>query len=279
MRVLVTGANGFIGQYLTKHLLEAGHFVYRLDVDYTPVTYYNRVKESKCTTINEIKHLDFDFIFHLASYSRVQGSDDNRNIVFQSNVDLLIEVLEYSKEHNTPILFTSTSYIFANPYANAYGVTKKIGEDICEYYRQRFNVDVRVCRLFDVYGNRLENYPEWKLGVVDLFVKLKRGNREYHINNSGDQRRDYVHIDDVCRGLLAISANGKAGVLYQIGSKENFSVNEVANFIFFEKPPENRFDVSGEVHYIVCEDVSAMRDLGWKAEINLKEYLLSTTKG
>lgn len=226
-------------------------------------------------TDEELK--DVDIIYHLAAYSRVQGSDNPDNMVFENNVSTLKESLELARQTGAKLVFTSTSYCTADPHANYYSFSKYLGEQLCGFYREKYSVKAQVVRLFNVYGvNGVYGYhmPEWKLGVVDKFLLDKEMKRGYIINNGGEQTRDYIHVSDVCDGLIKIGTmDTELDKVYEIGTGKQYSVNQIADFIF-DTPPQMEKSVSGEIQNSVSlGNIELTKSLGWKPGISLEGYL------
>lgn len=269
MNYLVTGNQGFIGKELVQYLGKETHK--------TNTKLGNNLYLSN--PYNLINDLDFAFeknningIFHLGAYSRIYLSDKNINDVLKYNINGLNIVLQYATKHTIPVVFTSTSYNFVNPYANAYAVSKLIGEELCKYYRKTHGTKVYVVRLSNVYGNLREDYPEYKLGVVDLFLKKWKHKEDYTINNSGNQTRDYIHVNDVCSNLLRIMLSGKdvdwdKNEYIPICSEQVYSVKDICSMIF-DYPPTALKSISGEI-----ESCPIKNTLNLPIKQNLKEYI------
>jgi len=267
MNVLITGGYGFIGSYLYNQLNNQPE---RLKDN------WNIIQSSKNGFYSQLDK-KFDIIYHLAAYSRVPGSNLPENHIFENNIVSLQQSLELARQTGAKLVFTSTSYCNVSKNANYYAFSKHIGEQLCEFYHKTYNVDVAVVRLFNVYGNQISNYPQWKLGVIDKFLLDKSLGAGYIINNTGEQRRDYVHISDVVSALIILGFNKTNPLkLYEVGTGETYSVNEIAKMIFGDMKPLAQIKVSGEImNSQSLGGIQHMIELGWKHKINLTNFLKS----
>lgn len=263
MNIIVTGSYGFIGTNLSKHV--------------------SALRPKKSQPFMDFIHFDPEVIYHLAAYARVQGSNEPKNNVFENNVVSLKDSLELARQTGAKLVFTSTSYCTVDPTSNYYALSKSMGEQLCTFYARTYGVDVAVIRLFNVYGNTIEGYPEWKLGVVDRFLKDKRLGRKHTINNGGEQLRDYIHVDDVCRALQILGTSKTyPNVIYEAGTGKLTSVNQVAKMIFGEEKAEIG-TAEGEIFrselyynetptgYVT--GLELMKGLGWKDSVKLEDYI------
>ena len=138
MKILVTGGAGFIGYNLTQMLLDEDHKVTVLDnfksgtntVDHTNVNY---IKDD-CRWINGLwpDGNNFDIIYHLAALPRIQFSIKNPDLVYEANSTGTLEVAQFARAHNIPIVYAGTSSVHSGVTENPYTLTKYFGERILE---------------------------------------------------------------------------------------------------------------------------------------------------
>ena len=277
MNIIVTGGYGFIGSNLYDTLRELAdkptypNFKLARSKFLPPEEIYNRLICKPAYT----KNTPLDVIYHLAAYSRVPGSNNPENKVFENNIVSLQNSLELARQTKAKLVFTSTSYCNVSKDANYYAFSKDIGEQLCLFYHKTYGVDVAVCRLFNVYGNQLPGYPEWKFGVIDKFLLDKSLGCGYTINNTGEQRRDYVHVHDVVQALLILGLQQTdPSKIYEVGTGITYSVNEIARMIFGDEKPCVQINVSGEImNSQSLGGIEYMRELGWKDKIKLEDWL------
>lgn len=110
---------------------------------------------------------------------------------------------------------------------NPYGYTKLIGEKYCEMYSHLYGMRIASLRLFNVYGERMNPNGSYASLIPKFVDRMKKG-KSVNIYGTGEQRRDFIHVDDVVEAF--IRATGLVGI-YNVGSGENYSVNEIFEII------------------------------------------------
>jgi UDP-glucose 4-epimerase len=121
---------------------------------------------------------------------------------------------------------------------NPYSVTKLNGENLCKMYTELFGLPTVIFRYFNVYGPRQPVRGQYA-PVLGIFKRQKDANEPLTIVGDGNQRRDFVHVEDVARAniIAALTDPGQDayGQVYNIGTGKNFSVNEIAEMFLHEK--------------------------------------------
>ena len=230
MRILVTGAAGFIGMHLAQRLLADGHSVTGLD-GFTP--YYEpslkrarfarlqaqaaftgceAMLEDASTVAALVRDARADAIVHLAAQAGVRYSLEAPASYISSNVVGTFNLLEAVRAAPTPhLLIASTSSIYgANhpPFREAdradhplsiYAATKKATEDIAHSYAHLFNQPTTMLRFFTVYG-------AWYRPDMALFkfTRAILAGEPIDVYNHGRMRRDFTYIDDIVEALVRL---------------------------------------------------------------------------
>jgi len=283
MKFLVTGGVGFIGTNLIKALLKDGHEVVSID------NYSTGLKENEqngCRYYNadicDYKSFDNfiedpDLVFHLAALPRIQPSFKYPLITFKTNVEGTINLLDWCKEKNTPLVYAGSSSTHGGVYKNPYTFTKWQGEELCKLYSKVYSLQTSICRFYNVYGPYQLTEGEY-CTVIGIFERQHKNNEALTITGDGEQRRDFTHIDDIVDGLikcgidLITDDNSKAnGETFELGRGINYSINEVANMFGGEKKyiPQKK----GEVRDTLCVDLKANKLLNWNPKRNLEDYI------
>ena len=157
MRFLVTGGVGFIGTNLVKRLLKDGHEIVSLD-NYSTGLKENELDGCKYYNVDICDYKSFDqyigdvdLVFHLAALPRIQPSFKNPLTTFKTNVEGTINLLDWCKEKNTPLVYAGSSSTHGGVYKNPYTFTKWQGEELCKLYSKLLlYLEVRQF-LFQVY--------------------------------------------------------------------------------------------------------------------------------
>lgn len=241
-KVLVTGGAGFIGTNLINRLIQEDFEVFSLD-DYSTGSVDNELSKAKyikgdIQLISKIIDSDFDICFHLAAQSRVQPSFNDPEDSFKVNVQGTLKVVEWARHNQVKVIYAGSSSKHHNPSDSPYAMTKFLGEEICKLYKKCFNVNIEICRFYNVYGP-YANISEKYGNVIGIWISQINQGKPLTIVGDGNQRRDFIHADDLVDGLLKVAETDlKHDDAWEIGTGINYSVNQL--FKMFE----NRFGVS-----------------------------------
>ena len=291
--VLVTGGMGFIGSNLVDRLLFLGHNVIVIDdmsakeneKFYQNKNATNIVKDiSKDDCAEQFR--DIDYVFHMAARSRIQPTIGSPGECFEVNVVGTQRVLEWSRINSVKrFVYSGTSSLYGHqntiPFQpnmpadclNPYSMSKWMGEQICKLYSQLYGLNSTVLRYFNVYGPR-EPVKGAYAPVIGLFKRQKLSGNPMTIVGSGEQRRDFTHIEDVVNAnILAMSLESHKNFdIYNVGTGKNFSINEVADMIGGEKVYiDSR---PAEVRETLADIALTTRDLGWQPKIDLQDAIM-----
>lgn len=230
--ILVTGAAGFVGYYLSERLLQEGHNVVGIDNlnDYYDVKLkherLNKIKEHPAFTFVEMDLADkeaihelfaankFDIVVNLAAQAGVRYSIENPDAYIQSNIVGFHNILEACRHNPVEhLLYASSSSVYGsnkkvpfeetdfvdNP-VSLYAATKKSNELMAHTYSHLYNIPATGLRFFTVYGPM--GRPDMAyFGFTDKFFN----NEPIHIFNNGDFNndlyRDFTYIDDIVTGI------------------------------------------------------------------------------
>ncbi len=226
MRAVVTGASGFIGSALVRHLAGAGWDVVAVDRKPCP----DPARSSRQIDVAAPGALeglldDRTVVFHMAASADVAASVANPRHDFDNTFRGVFEVLEAARHARSRIVFPSTASIFdasntlplperAFPRPSSpYAAGKLGGEAYCHAYFRCYGLDVRIARLFSVYGVGM-----FRFAIHDIIRKIQRNPAEVTILGDGTQVRDYLFIDDAVQGLAMIATGGRAGEEYNLAS-------------------------------------------------------------
>ena len=225
MKILVTGAAGFIGSHMTARLLEAGHEVVGFDNFndyYNPKFKEQNIKDIKVKLYREdirnfaglqkiFSENQIDKIIHLAAMVGVRPSIQNPFIYEEVNVRGTLNLLELARHNGVKkFVFASSSSVYGNrdkvPFSedditnspiSPYAATKKAGELLCYTYNSLYKIPSVCLRLFTVYG---------PCGRPDMapykFVDSIANGRHIEMYGDGSTRRDYTFIADVVSGIM-----------------------------------------------------------------------------
>ena len=299
MKILITGAAGFIGTNLIALLLKENHKKIAIDNLYTgSIKNIERlgkdIKFIEHDVINPIK-IDCDFIINLACPASPRHYQKDpiytSKVCFQGTLNLL----ELARSMKIPMLHASTSEIYGDPQLSpqhenywgnvnpigirsCYDEGKRIAETLCYDYIRQYQCDLKVIRIFNTYGP----YMDVNDGrVVSNFIVSALKNEDITIYGDGNQTRSFCFVSDLVSGIykFVLNCNHK-GAPINLGNPNEMKINDLANKIRQLTKSKSRL-----VYYDLPKDdptkrkpdiSSAFKNLDWVPKVNLEEGLIKT---
>ena len=244
-KVIVTGGNGFIGSNLVNFLLKKKYFVVNIDKNkYSKNSYLLRNIKSKNykfynLDINSNKILSIlnkhkpNVIFNLAAETHVDRSIDSPKDFIHSNISGTFNILEQLRKYKNKIRFVhvSTDEVYGDlkknessdeksPYrpSSPYSASKASADHLVKSYVRTFKIDAVISNCCNNFGPG--QFPE-KLIPTLIFNLLN--NKPLPIYGKGLNSREWIYVEDHCKGLLKIYNKGKNGESYNIGTGLNIN--------------------------------------------------------
>mgnify|MGYP003136269599 CR=1 FL=1 len=278
MNIMVTGGAGFVGTNLIKRLLKDGHNVVSLD-NYSTGTEDNH--QEGCiyvdTDIRDVVDFSYfmekpDVIYHLGALARIQPSFKRPAPTLETGILGTMNILEWVRElENKPrVIFAGSSSVHSGKFKNPYTFSKNVADDMCMLYKEHFDVDVSICRFYNVYGPHQLTEGEY-CTVVGIFERQYENQEPLTITGDGFQRRDFTHIDDIVDGLILTSENEKCYDEIELGRGNNYSINELASM--FNTKTTYIDERPGEAKETLCDISVAERLIGYKPTRNIEDYV------
>ena len=253
-KVLITGGAGFIGSHLCEKFLKEGWFVIALDnlitgnIDNISHLIENEkflfIKYNVTNYLFFKKHIDL--ILHFACPA--SPVDYLQHPIHTMKVDSLgtLNTLGLAKSKNARYVFASTSEVYGyareHPqnenyfgYVNTissravYGESKRFSETLCMAYHRKYNLDIRVARIFNTYGKRMRINDG---RVIPNFITSSLMNKDMVIYGNGSQTRSFCYIDDLIDGIYKLSIiDDLDGQVFNLGNDEEIDILELAKLI------------------------------------------------
>ncbi len=272
MKILVTGAAGFIGMHLAVRLLEQGHAVVGLDNlnDYYDVKlkyarldilgrhdayrFFKGNMADKGLVLQLFEHEKFDIVVNLAAQAGVRYSITNPDVYIESNIIGFFNILEACRHYPVRhLIYASSSSVYGNqqktPFStdddvskpiSLYAATKKSDELMAFTYSHLFGIPTTGLRFFTVYGP----YGRPDMAYYSFTNKMVKG-EPITIFNNGDMKRDFTYIDDIVQGILNMLHRPPQGadpaVVYNIGN------NRPEDLLHFVETLENCLMAEGVI--------------------------------
>jgi len=276
MRILVTGGAGFVGSHLCERLVADGHHVVSVDNYYTGsennhidgVTYL----ESDTQWMSSILIPNFDMVYHLGEYSRVEQSFDDFETVWEYNKLGTKAVLDFVKESNAKLIYagSSTKFAFEHPgyVKSPYTWSKESNTEFVKLFCEWNNIDFAITYFYNVYGPREIEYGSYAT-LIALFKRKMENGEPLTVVSPGTQQRNFTHVSDIVDGLILVGMNGH-GDEYGIGHPTAYTILEVAEMFGgeIEMLPERK---GNRLSAKVITDKT--KELGWNPKYELKDYI------
>ena len=241
MRVLVTGGAGFIGSNLAKRLASDGHDVTVLD-DFQSGHWTNLIEFKGDVITADLAHpadalahlAPFEIIFHEGSITDTTVHDQRR--MMQNNVEAFRQLLDLAAKWKSRVIWASSASIYGRRQPpntesqppdplNVYACSKLLMERMAERYRVRLSHPIVGLRYFNVYGPGEDHKGKFASMIHQLAKQMRSGKRP-RIFTPGDQKRDFVYVDDVVQATLK-ALQAKAGGVFNVGCGGAFTFTQV----------------------------------------------------
>jgi UDP-glucose 4-epimerase len=281
MKILVTGGAGFVGTNLLKSLQiqKPNAELYSID-NYSTGYKENEidgVKYQEADIHTEeateiINYIEPDIIYHLAALARIQPSFKFPISTFDSNMLGTQRVLEYARQNKTPVIYAGSSSTHGGVHKNPYTFSKWVGEELCKLYSKVYDVPTIITRFYNVYGDHMIPGKSPYSTVIQIFNEQFKNNQPLTVTGTGEKRRDFTHVLDICDALISCSDHPELKAeFFELGRGKNYSINEVADMYGTTKTYiPNR---PGEAQTTLADFSKATKILGYTPFRNLKDYI------
>ena len=276
MQVIVTGGAGFIGTNLCKKLLDLGHRVVSID-NYTTGKVENHLDGIQYINADIYDDYDYsqhnpDIIFHMAARARIQPSFENPIDYFHTNANGTLKLVDWCARNSIPLIYAGSSSHHSGKFKNPYTFSKDIGEEITQLYQDHFNLKASIARFYNVYGPYQLTEGDYTTLIGRWLNNIEKG-IECEIYGTGEQRRDFTHVDDIVKGLILIMEREAYNYVFEFGRGKNYSVNELAD-LFGLINPIYKPAKPGEAKNTLNIRLDVVKNiLGWEPKVELESYL------
>lgn len=305
-KVLVTGADGFIGSHLVESLMEKGYevkaFVYYNSfntwgwLDTFPKEKLDKIEifQGDIRDPNGVKEAmkDIDVVFHLAALIAIPFSYHSPDTYVDTNIKGTLNVLQAARDFGTRVLVTSTSEVYGtaqyvpidekHPYQgqSPYSATKIGADRLAESFYRSFDLPVTIVRPFNTYGPR----QSARAVIPTIITQLLSGVDEIKLG-SLTPTRDFNYVKDTAAGFIAVYESDKTiGEEINIATQKEISIGELANELIHQINPNAKIicdeqrlrPEKSEVNRLLGANEKIKRLTMWKPQYTFEEGIAET---
>ena len=304
MKVLVTGADGFIGSHLCEFLLKENHEIIAISRNFKQLPKlisnldkidFNQIDVTDFSSLSKliVKH-EPNVIIHLAGETSHKQSFENPMYDVDVNTKSTLCILETIRQSKlkTRFILGSTFIVVGKPEtlpvnedtpcnpSTVYGINRLSSEYFCKVYHNVYDVDAISFRITNAFGPREQYLTPTKNALNFLIYQAYKG-KDITIYDEGKFFRDVIFVSDVISGINTIIKNGASGNLYWISSNKKTWFYEIGQLLeeltsgnvkYVESPSyNNKVDVG---NFVV--DNTKLQSIGWNLEISVKNGIKET---
>lgn len=303
MRILLTGAAGFLGSHLTRKLLDNGHNVIGLD-DLSTGSLGNLDFASINPNFTFVEHdvrepffAPIDGILNLACPASPKNYQLDPVRTIETNFLGIINMLHLAKQTGARLLQASTSEVYGDPtetpqkesywgnvnpigIRSCYDEGKRAAETLCFDYKRQYDLDTRVNRIFNTYGPNM-SHDDGR--VVSNFIVQALQNKPITIYGDGLQTRSFCYVSDLVDAIyLTFMHPKKLNSPINIGNPKEFTMIELANKVIGISGSNSTLifeDLPQDDPKQRCPDISQAKNLlGWVPQVFLEEGIERTVE-
>jgi len=288
LKVLVTGASGYIGSQTCKCLVKNNHTVTANDLEDITHDYFST---KKICNYKDLKVKDVDCLVHIGATSLVTPSLIDPRQYWENNVSNTVELLKNCNK-KTKVIFASSAGVYGEPSngvcfedmefnpCSPYGWSKRMVELILESYYSAYNQSSISLRFFNVAGADTESEMGQKSNASHIIAKAMESaisKKQFTLFGNdydtpdGTCVRDYVHVEDISQGILdsiAMLQNKVGAYQINLGGKSCYSNYEILEAITSQTGLKINLKISesrqGEPSVLIADTAKAKQLLNWK---------------
>lgn len=288
-RFLITGAAGFVGKQLVKRLIAQGHEVWAVDKIFhdfeSDLVKFTQADVREMFLIDPEMFETAHTAIHLANLARIDPSWEKAIDYYDVNILGTLDFYRRCQRDGIPkFMYVSSSSVYGNnkfnlqhetyPLSptNPYAISKQCAEQSLLAFAND-TTDLLVVRPFTMYGSTMAT--EHNALAIGKFVHAYKNKRPLTVHGTGDQRRDFIHVDEAIDAMLLLLDKGKRNNIYNIGTGKAVSINEIVEVF---KSSVITAPARPGPDYDTCADIDKLRALGFDPKITLLEWLRGQLK-
>jgi NAD dependent epimerase/dehydratase len=306
-KILVTGADGFIGSHLVEMLVSKGYKVKALS-QYNSLNNFGWLENINCKKkieiftgdIRDMQYCEYiskdvDVIFHLAALIGIPYSYIAPNNYIETNIKGTVNICYAAKKNNiSRLIFTSTSEVYGTAQyvpidenhpiqpQSPYSATKIAAEAMVMSFYNSYDLPITIARPFNTYGPR----QSARAVIPTIITQIASGKKKIKLGDISPTR-DFNYVEDCCRGFIALSESKKTvGEIVNIGSNTETSIREIFYLIkelmssdaSLSNDNQRKRPKKSEVFRLRCDNKKIKELASYEPKINIRNGLKKTIK-
>ncbi len=300
MKILCTGAAGFIGSHVSKKFLDEGHSIVGVDdmsnghLQFIPDGLELRMSDfASQSIIEDIKAKKFDVVVHLAAVPRVSYSVEHPVETNDINVSRTLQLMDACRGNVKRFVFASSSSVYGNTDelpsrenasknpGSPYALQKSIIEEYLSMYGKLYSFDSIALRFFNVFGPRALGSSPYATAVSAWLTAIKQG-KPMRSDGDGSQSRDmcYVaNVADACFRAATKEGSFTDGVRLNVACGDRTTNAEIREYLLKRYPGSTYVDApwrAGDVMHTQADVSQAEKIIGYKPLVKFWQGLEET---
>jgi GDP-4-dehydro-6-deoxy-D-mannose reductase len=276
MKILVTGADGFIGRALSHRLERGGHEVTGIDLADGKI----QAKQ----TLETFQKASFDHVFHLAAHGAIQESWDKIPEYIERITLGTSRVMQFCKDIGASYTYIS-SYMYGMPErefidethpistVNPYALSKRLSEKVCQFYSSQLGVKGTIIRPFVIFGPGLK-----ESFLIPSLIKQVIESETIVVRDLTPRKRDFLFIEDFIDVIEKTINPIKSISIFNVGMGKSYTIQELINLIQdiagTEKPIENLNQPAKNEYPDVFANIDKVKkELQWEPKFDMRRGL------
>lgn len=271
MNILVTGGSGFIGSHVVDKLIEARHKVRVLDLK-KPHREDVEFLKGNITLKEDIQKglTNMEIVYHIAAFSNIDLVKASPLTTIEHNILGTAYLLDECRRQGIKRFILASSIYVYNERGHLYTTSKLASEMICKNYNTLYSLPYTILRYGTAYGPRSRDAD-----VISIFVKRASNGENLIVHGSGEQKRNFIYVEDLAWGNLTALKEVAKNQTYVLASTQAVTIRELAtmvkmmfgNRVNIEYNFAREDDYSGEIFDIT----KAKEELGWQPRVDFEE--------
>lgn len=287
-KVLVTGANGFIGSKMMEFLTKKEFAVVGIDRKQSDALCDDIIMtdlENLEDILQKLETINPDIIIHCAGSADVWKSVQNPQMDFMGNVSIthnLLFALHKLQLKQTRVVYLSSAAVYGNPIRlpisedtscnplSPYALHKVMCENMCTYFIRNYDMDIKIARIFSAYGPGLKKQIFW-----DMYRKIYE-TKTLHMFGTGAESRDYIYIDDLVQAIYLLATTQNQEYIYNVGNGQEITISKaVSRFAECAGMETDRIFFNGVIRegdpLNWRADITRLQKIGYQQSVSIDE--------